>query len=486
MRSARLGGPLLAAAPAPPCRTGNAALASVRLRASAPAPWQDTQQTRVHTGFEPLATAPCPQETSTWPDDENCYLQCALFFAPPPPATLPAPNRQTAAKVLTETQIRGAKPELKSFKLVDPGGLVLLVQPTGTKLWRYRFNLHGAEGMFALGRYPDISLKRARELHQEARKLVAEGINPVHQRRQASIKTTLASFGVISQAWQDATRKKLRGATIDQRRRELDKHLLPRFKTRDANGITRPELAQFLTSLSKKTPETARNLRTHLNAIFEHGIDLGLVDTNPTPPARVLEARRSKNHPALAVERLGNFLRALDQSRTGQETRIAMLLVILTASRKNEVVEATWSEFDLPGKAWNIPAVRMKAKRDHWVPLSDQAVALLRDLKKVSVERAHLFPNRVDPSRPMANRTLNALLDRLGYGSESTPHGMRAVFSTHFNKQGANIDVIEHCLAHAPVDRVRAAYNRHDYQSERREMLQSWANFVDGARVTSS
>lgn len=404
------------------------------------------------------------------------------FLVQPPPAAK-APNQPTAAKVLTETQIKGAKPQSKPFKLVDPGGLVLLVQPAGGKLWRYRFNLQGAEGMFALGRYPDISLKRARELHQEARKLVANGINPVHHRRQATIQTTMSNLGALAQAWQDATRTKLRDATNDQRRREVSKHLLPRFGARDANGISRPELAQFLASLSKKTPETARNLRTHLNAIFEYGIDIGQVTANPTPPPRILVARNSKNHLALPIERMGNFVRALDQSRAGEETRAAMMLVILTACRKTEVIEATWSEFDLRKNSWTIPADRMKAKREHWVPLSEQAVSLLKALKKLSGNRTHLFPNRIDPSRPMASRTLNALFGRLGYGSESTPHGMRAAFSTHFNKLGAKIDVIEHCLAHAPVDRVRAAYNRHGYEEERREMLQAWANFIDECRA---
>jgi integrase len=337
--------------------------------------------------------------------------------------------------------------------------------------------------MLALGRYPDITLKRARELHQEARKLVANGINPVHHKQQASLKTTLSNFGTLAQAWQDTSSTKIRQATIDQRRRELDKHLLPRFKSRDANSLTRPELAQFLTTLAKQTPETARNLRSHLSSIFEYGIDIGAITTNPTPPTRVLRARQPKHHPSLAADRTGNFLRALDDCRASEETRIAMLLVLLTACRKNEVVEAEWNEFDLKNMSWTIPASRMKAKREHWVPLSTQSISLLKNLQQLTGKRKHLFPNRVDPTRPMANRTLNALLDRLGYGGESTPHGMRAAFSTYFNKQGANVDVIEYCLAHIPTDKVRAAYNRHVYQDERRTMLQSWADYVDSQRA---
>lgn len=403
--------------------------------------------------------------------------------------TSPAPERlpttPSTARILTETQIRGAKPQTKPFKLVDPGGLVLLIQPTGAKLWRYRFTLNGAEGMLALGKYPDIPLKRARELHQEARRLVANGINPVHHRKQAAIQASLSNFGALAQSWDEVSRAKLRPATRDQRRREFQKHLLPRFQTRDASSITRPELAQFLTRLSQSTPETARNLRTYLNAIFEYGIDIGLISSNPTPPTRVLAARQSKHHASLPVHRMGSFLKALDQGKASEETRIAMLLVVLTASRKNEVVEAEWSEFDLEGMSWTIPASRMKAKRAHWVPLSIQAKEQLIALKTRTGGRVHLFPNRTDPKRPMANRTLNALLERLKFGDESTPHGMRSAFSTHLNKLGANVDVIEHCLAHSPIDKVRAAYNRHAYQDERREMLQAWADYLDDQRKHS-
>ena len=157
--------------------------------------------------------------------------------------------------------------------------------------------------------------------------------------------------------------------------------------------------------------------------------------------------------------------------------------MLLTACRKAEVIEGQWDEVNLEGAQWEIPAERMKAKRAHWIPLSTQAVALLTRLRElVPANREHLFPNRVDPRRPMANRSLNALMERLGFSGEGTPHGMRASFSTHFNSLGGNIDVIEHCLAHVPANAVRAAYNRHAYQDERRAMLQQWANRLDQLR----
>jgi len=160
-----------------------------------------------------------------------------------------------------------------------------------------------------------------------------------------------------------------------------------------------------------------------------------------------------------------------------------MLLVVLTACRKAEVTGARWSEFDLKAAEWEVPADRMKAGRAHWVPLSRQAVRQLMALRSlVPTNSVFLFPNRVDPRRPMADRSLNALMERLGFSGDGTPHGMRAAFSTHFNATGASVDVIEHCLAHVPGNRVRAAYNRHAYQDERRTLLQAWANHVDRLR----
>lgn len=254
------------------------------------------------------------------------------------------------------------------------------------------------------------------------------------------------------------------------------------FRKRPVASITRLELTSTLKTVEARAPEVARNLRNHLWGIFEYAIDSGVIEDNPVPPVRVLRKRNQHNHPALDPSQLGEFMKTLDETESlGHETRIAMRLLVLTACRKNEVVGARWSEFNLEVGEWEIPAQRMKARRAHWVPLSRQAVHWLGALRAIAPRESEwLFPNRVDPSRPMADRSLNAVMERLGHSGKGTPHGMRAAFSTYFNAQGANIDVIEHCLAHVPANRVRAAYNRHQYQDERRAMLQAWADFLDG------
>jgi integrase len=390
--------------------------------------------------------------------------------------------------MLSAVKVKTAKPAERAYKLADSGGLFLLVQPNGSKLWRYKFRVGGVEGLQALGAFPEIGLADARAAHAASRHLVAKGINPVHARRAAretraldDVRQSKESFEAVYTDWDEATSAGLSASTAVQRRREIEKDLLPAFERRAIPTITRLELTIAIKAVEARAPEVARNLRNHLWRIFEYAIDTGLIGDNPVPPVRVLRKRNQQNHPALDSMRLRDFLRKLDAADSlNIETRIAMRLVVLTACRKNEVVGARWSEFDLAAATWEIPAERMKARRAHWVPLSRQAVAALRTLSKVvPAQSVLLFPNRIDPTRPMADRSLNAVMERLGYSGVGTPHGMRSAFSTHFNSAGASVDVIEHCLAHVPTNRVRAAYNRHQYQAERRAMLQAWADFLE-------
>ncbi|MBK6867121.1 MAG: tyrosine-type recombinase/integrase [Burkholderiales bacterium] len=394
--------------------------------------------------------------------------------------------------MLTTLQVKSAKAQERAYKIADSGGLYLLVQPNGSKLWRYKFRVGGVEGKQSFGAFPEVSLAEARGLHGDSRKLVAQGINPLRAKQeletaqaQEQLERAKRTFAAVMSDWSFTTAAGLRPSTVKQRQREINKDLMPKLKNRPVDSITRLELTALLKDVEKRAPEVARNLRNHLWGMFEYAIDSGLMENNPVPPLRIMMKRNQSNHPALAGEQIGDFLRALDAATTiNEETRIAMLLVSLTVCRKAEVIEARWDELDLEAAQWEIPARRMKANRPHWVPLSAQAVELLTRLRKiVPTGREHLFPNRLDPRRPMANRSLNALMERLGFGGEGTPHGMRATFSTHFNGLDASVDVIEHCLAHVPANAVRAAYNRHAYQEERRVMLQAWADHLDYVRT---
>ena len=397
--------------------------------------------------------------------------------------------------MLTAVQINAAKPAAKAYKLADSGGLYLLVQPSGAKLWRYKFRLGGVEGLDALGRFPEVTLAQARQAHGESRRLVAQGINPVlarKDRKQALIQANLArekgSFAAVAADWAAATAHGLRPATLKQREREMRNDLLPKLKARQIKDINRVEITALLKAVEKRAPEVARNLRNYLWSIFEYAIDSGLISANPVPSIRILKKRDQKNHPALSPDQIGEFLRKLDERALLEEqTRIAMLLVTLTTCRKAEIIGGKWEEINLEAGEWEIPGERMKKGRTHWVPLSKQAISLLRQLRKLTpANQVLLFPNRRDPRRPMANRSLNAVMERLGYSGEGTPHGMRSAFSTHFNGLNASADVIELCLAHAPMGKTRAAYNRHLYKDERRQMLQDWADRLDYLRKKRS
>ncbi len=396
--------------------------------------------------------------------------------------------------MLTAVQIKSAKPAAKAYKLADSGGLFLLVTPTGQKYWRYKFRIGGVEGLDALGAFPEVSLAEARQAHAESRRCVAQGINPVQARKerkqalaQAYLEREQGSFAAVAAEWAEATAEGLRPATLRQREREMNNDLLPKFKARQIKGIKRVEITAQLKSVERRAPEVARNLRNYLWGIFEHAIESGLMDANPVPSIRLMKKRDQTNHPALSLDQIGELLVQLDdRSQMAEQTRIAMLLVMLTACRKSEIINGRWEEIDLDKGEWEIPAERMKAKRAHWVPLSPQAIKLLRELRKlVPTSQEHLFPNRRDPKRPMANRSLNAVLERLGYNGSGTPHGMRASFSTYFNSIHAEKDVIELCLAHRPMSKTRGAYNRHEYMAERRTMLEDWANKLDALRANA-
>lgn len=397
--------------------------------------------------------------------------------------------------MLTAVQIKAAKAAESAYKLADSGGLYLLVQPSGTKLWRYKFRLGGVEGLDALGKFPETGLAEARQAHTESRKLVARGINPVLARKNRNQALALAnlarekgSFAAVASDWASTTDDELRLATRKQRQREINNDLLPRLKGRQIKDITRVEVTALLKSVEKRAPEVARNLRNYLWGMFEFAIDSGLINANPVPSIRVFKKRDQANHPALSPDQTSSFLKQLDdRSLINEQTRIAMLLVVLTACRKAEIIGGRWSEIDLEKGEWEIPAKRMKGKRTHWVPLSRQALGLLHDLRKLApASQAFMFPNRRDPKRPMADRSLNAVMARLGYSGIGTPHGMRAAFSTHFNANNAPSDVIEICLAHAPMSKTRSAYNRHLYEDERRSMLQEWADRIDSLRSKQS
>jgi integrase len=389
------------------------------------------------------------------------------------------------ARALSDAKVRNAKPGQKPVKLTDGGGLFLLVQPNGSKLWRYKFRLAGREGLLSIGAYPDVSLAAARELHQAAREKVAAGVNPVQARQverreaaQVALRDERGTFAQALKSWQDATEPSLAKRTVEWRRWECDRHLIPEFGSRKIWEITRLEVADFLRRVERDAPSVAKIVRTFLVHIFERAIDEGLLEVSPVPSVRLLKRRRWVSHQAMEIDRFPAFMAKLMAADASPYTKGALLLIVLTACRKTEAAGARWAEFDLDRARWVIPPERMKKRREHFVPLSRQAVKLLRAIREYSGGGEFVFPHYYKPHEPMHHTTLGLLMRKVRDEAD-TVHGFRSMFSTYMNGKKENADVIELCLAHAPENVVRGIYNRYQYEDERRTLLQRWADDLD-------
>ena len=388
-------------------------------------------------------------------------------------------------KLLTDVDVRKAKP---GDKLSDGGNLYLLVKASGMKLWQYRFKLLGKESVHSIGIYDpkSLSLREARRRRNAARDLVSQGLNPNTVRQEERLRVAQEeqlkktnTFKAAYERWLDATKSGVDPKTITQRRREIERHAKSLF-TRPVDKITRKEIVAILEPLEKTVVEVARNMRQYLSAIFELLIDNGVLTGNPCPTRRIVKRRPVRHHPAILEEALVEFMECLNNDESSDaKSIVAIKLVMLTVCRKSEATAAKWDEFDLDVGEWFIPQSRMKAGVAHWIPLSTQVVAMLKEWRRYADKNSpYVFPNRRDANRPMAGNTLNAIMGRHGLGGQGTPHGLRSGFSTHFNKLGADKDVIERCLAHEPGNKIRAAYNRWDYAPERSKLLQDWADYL--------
>jgi integrase len=385
---------------------------------------------------------------------------------------------------LTETRIRAAKPKEKPYKLRDGRGLYLLVQPTGARLWRLRFRQPGRESMVSLGAYPDVPLKLARDRRDETRKAIASGVDPAAQRRaeRAGHKNT---FEAIAVEW--LAKRKMSVKTREKAEWTFNDLLFPKIGSRPIASITAPDVLRALRPIEERGKlETAHRTKQRASQVFRYAIATGRAERDPTADLRgALAPIVVTNRAALTDPKdVGGLLRTIDGYEGQPSTEYALKLAPYVFVRPGELRAAEWSEFDLDKAEWRIPAARMKMKELHVVPLAEQAVKLLRELQPHTGSGRYLFPGLRTPTRPISENTLNAALRRLGYSkTQMTAHGFRAMASTLLNEQGWNSDLIELQLAHAERNEIRAAYNRAQRLDERRKMMQSWAEFLDGLRA---
>ena len=387
---------------------------------------------------------------------------------------------------LTEVEIRSAKAHGKPRKLFDSGGLFLLVSPSGGRLWRLKFRIQGKEKLLSLGRYPEISLKVARERRDAARRQLALGSDPTAQRRAEKVATS-NTLHAVALEWLNAREASLNARVHEKRVRRFEQYVFPLLGSKPIAAVKAPDLLSALRRIEARGKhETAHRLRSECGALFRYAIATGRADSDPASALRgALAPVVVRNHPSITDPAgIGELLRAIWGYRGHLSTEYALKILPLVFVRPGELRLARWSEFDLDGAMWRIPAERMKMREAHLVPLSKQAAALFRELRDYTGDGELVFPSVRSNERPISNNTLNAALRRLGFsGDQIVSHGFRSMASTSLNEQGWHPDLIELQLAHADRNEVRAAYNRAQRIVERRKMLQSWADYLEGLRT---
>ena len=394
---------------------------------------------------------------------------------------------------LSARQVRSLKPGPKPRKIADGGSLYVLVHPNGGRYWRWKYRVDGREKTLAIGVYPDVSLARAREFRDDARRQLAQGIDP-GARRQAAKQATTDTFGALAEEWIAREAPGWTEGHTFRLRRRLESDVLPYLGPRPVAEITAPEILAVLRRVvDRGAIDTAHRELWSIAAVLRFAVSTGRAPGDPTPSLRGSLPPRRGGHLAAITDpkALGDLLRAIEGYQGSHVTRCALRLAPHVFVRPGELRHAEWSEIDLEAATWTIPGSKMKQGRDHLVPLSRQALAILRDLEPLTGRGPYCFPSIRTDARPMSENTINAALRRLGFEKgELSGHGFRATARTLLDEQlGQPAHLIEHQLAHAVRDPLGRAYNRTSHLDERRAMMQKWSDYLDrlrdGAEVVS-
>ena len=400
---------------------------------------------------------------------------------------------------LTELKIKSAKPKAKMYRLADGDGLYLQVTPQGRKFWRFRYFVLGKEKMLALGAYPEISLAEARDKRHEARKALANGIDPgaaKQEEKRRAVFNAENTFEGVAKEWFENNKSKWTPEHADRLWRRIEIHLIAELGKRPIADISTLELLNTIRKVETQkitrgdghlkrrggTEVSHRVLQT-ASSIFNYAIVTERMAINPAYPlrdGRALKPHKAKNYPTITAKELPEFLQRLAEAKTTLQNKLAIRLMLLTFVRTGELRKSTWKDVDLEAKEWRLPAEITKMRDEHIVPLSKQAIELFRELHEISGHRELLFPPQQHRKHMlMSENTINMVIKRMGYEGKMVGHGFRALASTTLNEQGYPPDIIERQLAHAERNKIRAAYNRAEYLPQRRKMMQEWADYID-------
>ena len=384
---------------------------------------------------------------------------------------------------LNDMQIRRAKPEAKAYTLGDGQGLSLLIEPNGSKSWRFRYRFAGKPKMISLGVYPTITLADARSRRDDARKLVAEGKNPSEVRKEQKIALQTESesaFEKIATEWHQMKSAKWSEGYASDIMEAFQNDIFPYVGTRPVGEIKPLELLNVLRKIEKRGAlEKMRKVRQRCSEVFRYAIATGRAEFNPAADlSSALDVHQSNHFPFLKADEIPDFLRALNGYTGSRLVLIATKLLMITGVRTIELRAALWSEFDLDNAIWEIPAERMKMRRSHLVPLSTQALDLLNELKILTGNYRYVFPGRNDPNKPMSEASINQVIKRIGYGGRVTGHGFRHTLSTVLHENNYSTDWIEMQLAHSDKNSIRGTYNHAQYLEKRRDMMQWYSDQI--------
>lgn len=389
---------------------------------------------------------------------------------------------------LTDVAVKNAKPISKPYKLTDGNGLYLLVQPTGSRLWRFKYRYGGKEKVLALGPYGDVTLKDARNKRDAARKLLIDGVDPALERKAEKVRQSAAaddSFESVAREWWKSWSSARTPKHAVQVLRRMEADIFPEIGAMRVADIKAPMVLALAKKIEKRGAlDIARRSFQMVGQVFRYAAGHGLIEHIPTAsvrPGDVLKPKVQRNLARLDPTEVPQLLQKIDTYDGYLQTRLAIKLMALTFVRTSELIGARWSEFDLQAKQWRIPAERMKMKTSHVVPLSKQAVKVMEALRPLSGSDL-VFPGERDHEKPMSNNTILFALYRMGYHSRMTGHGFRGVASTILHELGHQHELIELQLAHQERNKVSAAYNHATYLPQRAKMMQAWADHLDKLR----
>ena len=398
------------------------------------------------------------------------------------------PNMPRQTKPLTATEVKNAKSKEKEYSLVDGQGLKLRVLPSGSKQWQLNYYrpTNGKRANLNLGRYPEVSLVQARKSALEARELIAQRIDPQEYKEQKLQEHKAIhehTFLNISKEWFEIKKHDVTPDYAVDIWRSLELHIFPYLSDTPVKQITAPQVIELLRPIEAKgSLETVKRLIQRLNEVMGYATNCGFISANPlTGIRKAFKKPKKENMASLAPAELPELIEAIANANIKRTTRCLLEWQLHTMTRPSEASGARWDEIDWEEKIWTIPAERMKKRREHRIPLTEQMLAILEVIKPISSHRDFIFPSDRDPKKPCNSQTANMALKRMGFAGRLVSHGLRSLASTTLNEQGFDRDLIEASLAHVDDNQVRSAYNRTDYLERRRPMMSWWSGHIEEA-----